>query len=94
MPSDTCFKRGSYEVRTLHRGISLSSTGTFPGGLITLAPPILEDEYCAELIGQRNFPPTDQKLFVAWSIVCEMFFAQVDAVHTIAGPPSRRPLRG
>lgn len=55
------------------RDPSLSSTGTFPGRLITLAPPMVEEDYCAELIGQRNFPPTDHNLFVAWSIVCQMF---------------------
>jgi hypothetical protein len=58
------------------RDSSLSSIGTVPARLITLTAPLVADDYCAELIGQRGFPPTDFNLVRMWDMVCRQFLVK------------------
>jgi hypothetical protein len=69
------------------RDPSLSSVGTLPGGLITLAPPRVPEDYCEELIGERGFPPTEINLAIGWATICQQF--AIKAVQFIASKDQR-----
>jgi hypothetical protein len=66
---------------------SLTSIGTLPADLITLAPPIVPETYCAELIGQRGFPPTEMNLAIGWATICQQF--AIKAMQFIASKDRR-----
>jgi len=55
------------------RDPSLTSTGTWPAGLVTLAPPPVPEDYVAELIGRRGFPATEANLSLGWTHICQQF---------------------
>lgn len=55
------------------RDSSLTSTGTWPAGLVTLAPPPVPEDYVAELIGRRGFPATEANLSLGWIHICQGF---------------------